>query len=503
MSTLMQRVCSFYRSSRRSAAGLAALLRGFLTMSGVFWVLVAAGCSGNALAPVPPAPMFVTPIVQETRPNATPAAIANPTAAVPAPTLSATPTSVPAAARSSPPTSLPEQSSNGEILRGDAGKPLIALTFDCGSSADPTPAILEALWAYKVKATFFVTGAYADRYPQVVKQIAADGHEIANHTYSHPDLTTLSEAAILDELQRGDAALKALTGRSSKPWMRMPFGVRDGRVLAAVQRVGYTSIFWTLDSGDWQAGATAKSVADRVLNNAGNGYIVVQHCGAPQSAEALPTIIQGLRSRGLEMVTVSALLGQPPSTALPDGNDLLAWVTKQRSLAQDYVPSDLVEITGVPTTRAGLRLRREALARLTELWKDAQSQGLALFVLSSYRSYQEQADIFQSLVRQLGEAQASRVSARPGHSEHQLGTTVDFTSPAVGSDLVEAFGGTPEGRWLQGNAYRYGFVMSYPEGKEAITGYAYEPWHYRYVGVEAATSVHQRDITLHEYLAAR
>ena len=78
-----------------------------------------------------------------------------------------------------------------------------------------------------------------------------------------------------------------------------------------------------------------------------------------------------------------------------------------------------------------------------------------------------------------------------------------MTSPAVGSDLVEAFGGTPEGRWLQGNAYRYGFVMSYPEGKEAITGYAYEPWHYRYVGVEAATSVHQRSVTLHEYLAAR
>src|SRR3989304_4027812 len=82
----------------------------------------------------------------------------------------------------------------------------------------------------------------------------------------------------------------------------------------------------------------------------------------------IPTSIQALRSRGLELVTVSALLGQPPSTALSDDNDLLAWVTKQRSLAQDYVPSDLMEIAGVPTTRAGLRLRREALARLTELW---------------------------------------------------------------------------------------------------------------------------------------
>ena len=99
--------------------------------------------------------------------------------------------------------------------------------------------------------------------------------------------------------------------------------------------------------------------------------------------------------------------------------------------------------------------------------------------------------------------QALRQSARPGHSEHQMGTTMDITSPSVGNDLVSAFGDTPEGKWLAANAHTFGFVMSYPPGKEATTGYIYEPWHFRYVGKAEAAAVRASGLTLHEYLLKR
>jgi D-alanyl-D-alanine carboxypeptidase len=92
------------------------------------------------------------------------------------------------------------------------------------------------------------------------------------------------------------------------------------------------------------------------------------------------------------------------------------------------------------------------------------------------------------------------VSARPGHSEHQLGTTADISNADVGYRLTEEFGETPAGRWLAENAWRYGFVLSYPEGAEAVTGYKYEPWHFRWVGEAAAAAVRDSGLTLHEWL---
>jgi len=194
----------------------------------------------------------------------------------------------------------------------------------------------------------------------------------------------------------------------------------------------------------------------------------------------------------------------PPSpTARPSVPGLLEPVSKSFSLGSEYVPQDLVELTEVPVTRPGVRLRQVACEPLKRMLSDARGQGLAIMVLSGYRSFDEQAVIHAAAIRASGEAEASRYSARPGHSEHQLGTTVDFTSPAVHYDLVEAFGLTPEGRWLRDNAHRYGFLLSYPEGKEEVTGYMYEPWHYRYVGEETAAAVLRAGVTLHEYLNGR
>jgi LAS superfamily LD-carboxypeptidase LdcB len=103
----------------------------------------------------------------------------------------------------------------------------------------------------------------------------------------------------------------------------------------------------------------------------------------------------------------------------------------------------------------------------------------------------------------LGEDEARRVSAEPGHSEHQLGTTVDLTSADVGYGLVESFASAPAGEWLLANSHQYGFALSYPAGQEHVTGYAHEPWHYRYIGLDAADEWKASGLTLIEYLHSR
>lgn len=169
---------------------------------------------------------------------------------------------------------------------------------------------------------------------------------------------------------------------------------------------------------------------------------------------------------------------------IPDGNYLLALVTKETTLKKDYAPGDLVGIPSYMKPSRALYLRAEAFKHLEEMWNAANTDGVTLAVLSAYRSYSYQAQLFNNYARRHGEAEANRFSARPGQSEHQLGTTIDFGGS--GSDWSASFGETAQGKWLANNAYLYGFAMSYPRGMEHVTGYIYEPWHYRYIGVEAA-----------------
>ena len=186
----------------------------------------------------------------------------------------------------------------------------MALTFDCGASAVPTPRILAALAEAGVRSTFFITGRWAQENPQLLREIAGQ-HELANHTFSHPDLTKLSDADIARELEEAERIVVATTGKSTKPYFRAPFGARDRRVLGVAARAGYPlHIYWTLDSGDWRSPQEmpAESVLSRVLDGAANGAIVVQHCGSPQTAEVLPRILQGLTGRGFALVTLSELL---------------------------------------------------------------------------------------------------------------------------------------------------------------------------------------------------
>lgn len=170
-------------------------------------------------------------------------------------------------------------------------------------------------------------------------------------------------------------------------------------------------------------------------------------------------------------------------------------------LAESYVPDDLEPLNQVGVGTGDMQVRALVLPDLEALLAAAREAGIGLEVQSAYRSYSYQTSTFDYWVEQDGRAAALATSARPGHSEHQLGTALDFRS-ADGPPAwdVADWRATPEGAWLAENATRFGFVMSYPEGKRATTCYAYEPWHYRYVGPKVAEAVAASGLTLREWL---
>lgn len=172
----------------------------------------------------------------------------------------------------------------------------------------------------------------------------------------------------------------------------------------------------------------------------------------------------------------------------------LILVNKYYHLSSDYEPDDLVYIEQ-PYSPDGGRMRKEAYKAFQKMVDAADNDGLYLFAYSPYRSYDLQVDTYDYWVGEDGKEKADTYSARPGYSEHQTGLCVDINS------VEDDFADTKEAKWLATNAYKYGFILRFPKGKEIITGYQYEPWHYRYVGVEAAKKIYDENLTLEEYYA--
>ena len=169
-----------------------------------------------------------------------------------------------------------------------------------------------------------------------------------------------------------------------------------------------------------------------------------------------------------------------------DGDPYLrVLVDKNHALPGDYAPQDLVTLSGGSylVSRNGLLLRRAAAESLEEMAAAALAEGIRLTASSCYRTYDYQRDVYARIVRELGQAEADRVSAPPGHSQHQLGLVVDFGS------IDDSFAETPQGRWMAVNAGRFGWSLSYPRDYEALTGYRWESWHYRYVGRDLASFI--------------
>ncbi|MEI5907687.1 D-alanyl-D-alanine carboxypeptidase family protein [Bacillus spongiae] len=181
----------------------------------------------------------------------------------------------------------------------------------------------------------------------------------------------------------------------------------------------------------------------------------------------------------------------------------LALINKRYFLPSDYVPVELVEPNVPFTFEENLPKKlmvQEAALALEELFSAAKKDGIDLLAVSGYRSYDDQTSIFAWNSNLHGEEEANQFSARPGHSEHQSGLAMDVSSKSVSYALIEEFGETMEGIWIAEHSADYGFIIRYPEGKEEITGYTYEPWHLRFVGKEAAKEIWREEITLEEYL---
>ncbi len=170
-------------------------------------------------------------------------------------------------------------------------------------------------------------------------------------------------------------------------------------------------------------------------------------------------------------------------------------VNKYYQLEKDYKPDDIKECSSM-YAYADNSLRNDAYNAFKELFNAAKREGQTIIINSSYRDYGWQEYLYNSYHASSGEEYADSVAARPGHSEHQTGLAIDvatYDTPLAKFEETEAF------TWMKENSYKYGFILRYPKGKEQITGYDYEPWHYRYVGKKVAQDIHEKDITFDEY----
>lgn len=215
-----------------------------------------------------------------------------------------------------------EAASSKFISKATTSSKVVALTFDDGSDGTNIQKILNTLSANKIKSTFFLTGSGANNHPQAIKNIASSGHQLANHSYSHPDFTKLTASQIKAELDKTEAAVKKITGKSTKPLFRAPFGASNSAVLAAVGNAGYThTIQWNIDTLDWK-GVSSTAITNKVINNIVPGSIVLMHTGAGASGTpgALQGIITKLKAKGYSFVTVSQLLKLPSAPPPAAGN---------------------------------------------------------------------------------------------------------------------------------------------------------------------------------------
>ncbi|WP_426449443.1 M15 family metallopeptidase [Paenibacillus sp. S-38] len=195
---------------------------------------------------------------------------------------------------------------------------------------------------------------------------------------------------------------------------------------------------------------------------------------------------------------------KPPAVQVAaDPASIAVLVNKTNKLPEDYRPADLVD-PKIPFIFEGKlekrKIRKEAAEPLEKLFAAAEKAGLPLSGVSAYRSHETQKTLYHNYVLKDGEEAAGKYSAKPGHSEHETGLAIDVTSRSGKCAASDCFASTKEAAWLASHSHEFGFIIRYPKGKESVTGYQYEPWHLRYVGLEAASAITKGGMTLEEYV---
>ena len=176
-------------------------------------------------------------------------------------------------------------------------------------------------------------------------------------------------------------------------------------------------------------------------------------------------------------------------------DDILVLVNKNNQLLNSYIPNNLESIS-LKYANKDKYLQKEAKMAFETLSEDASKLGYRIVAVSAYRDYNYQNELFNYYIKEKGLDYALECSAKPGHSEHQTGLALDVEGSNKDYDFFE---NSKEFEWMKDNAYKYGFILRYPKGKEHITGFKYEPWHYRYVGKDVAKYIYENDLTLEEY----
>ncbi|MER7165439.1 polysaccharide deacetylase family protein [Micromonospora sp. NPDC000207] len=206
------------------------------------------------------------------------------------------------------------------LTHGRRDRDEIALTFDDGPLPPYTGQILDILDSYQVKATFFCVGLLVDAYPEIVDEIRRRGHELGNHTWSHPFLPELSRAELGEQVQRTGEALAGATGTAPPTLFRPPYGGRSPQVLTGLAEMGMTTVLWDALGWDWALPGVDR-IVESVSTGTGPGSVVLLHDGGgdrSQTVAALPEILDGLLARGLRFVTVDHLLATSrPAQARP------------------------------------------------------------------------------------------------------------------------------------------------------------------------------------------
>ncbi len=196
-----------------------------------------------------------------------------------------------------------------EIVHGDTSQPAMALTFDCGGGVASLQYILNTLKDNSVTGTFFLEGNFVHLKPEIVPMILTGGHELGNHSFTHPKFTTLTQTQVAQELSRTEAAISAAAGEPlPMRYFRFPYGDRNKEIKRWVAEQGYQSVFWDIDPQGWRKTMTATTVISFVLANAHPGGIVLMHCYAPADEAALPDVIAGLQAMGYRLDSLSNIL---------------------------------------------------------------------------------------------------------------------------------------------------------------------------------------------------
>ena len=255
--------------------------------------------------------------------------------------------------------------------------------------------------------------------------------------------------------------------------------------------IGFSLVLFSIAQGPKGASAS--------ISHSGSSTTSIAAATSQTSSQIAFTKFMHLGAPGLTLKKNRAGI-----SIITNSSSTIVLVNKKRELASTYAPTDLVK-PNIPFSFSGESpkkyMRKPAAAALEKLFAGAKKDDISLSGVSGYRSYATQKAIFNRNADLKGEAVANQTSAHPGQSEHQTGLAIDVSSASVNYELEQSFGKTKEGKWLKANAAQYGFIIRYGEGKEKLTGYSYEPWHIRYVGVYIAQEITKQGLTLEQYLS--